>query len=311
MDLAVECRGLTKVFDGFAAVDRVDLEVEKGRIFGFLGPNGAGKTTTIRMLACLIRPTSGTAKVWGLDVTRDYMAVKKLVGYMPESPGYYPEMTPTEFLRYFGRLFRVGDLDAKIEAALKTVGLWGEHNLEVRSFSLGMRQRLNIARLLIHDPKLMFLDEPTSGLDPRGTREVRELIRSLGEGGKTIFICTHILPEVEMICQEVGIVNKGKIVALDSPDNLRDKVRVSNVIEVEMGVGGLPTEEAVAKVRSLPWVKSVSLKQAGQIHVEAATCDEKRPELARLLVESGAELLSMNLQEPTLEDVFMSYTEDA
>jgi ABC-2 type transport system ATP-binding protein len=173
-----------------------------------------------------------------------------------------------------------------------------------------MRQRLNIARLLIHDPKLMFLDEPTSGLDPRGTREVRELIRSLGEGGKTIFICTHILPEVEMVCQEVGIVNKGRLVALDSPDNLRDKVRVSNIIKVEMGHGGPGDEEIAAKVRSLPWAKKVSIVQAGLMQVEADTSDEKRPELARLLVESGAQLLSMNLLEPTLEDVFMSYTED-
>lgn len=308
MDFAVECRGLTKTFDGFAAVDQIDLSVGKGTVFGFLGPNGAGKTTTIRMLACLIRPTSGSASVWGMDVERDYMSVKRIVGYLPESPGYYPEMTPMEFLRYFGRLFRVKNLDVVLEEALKKVGLYDERGLEVKSFSLGMRQRLNIARLLIHDPKLLFLDEPTSGLDPRGTREVRDLIRDLGESGKTIFLCTHILPEVEMVCREVGIINRGRIVALDSPEGLRKKVKASNVIEVGIGPGGARPEDLVTRIGSLPWAKEVAMKGEGLIAIEVGTLEEKRPELARLMVQWGAELLCMNLQEPTLEDVFMSYT---
>jgi len=308
MDTAVECRGLTKIFDGFAAVDHIDLTVARGTVFGFLGPNGAGKTTTIRMLACLIRPTSGSASVWGLDVGRDYMSVKRIIGYLPESPGYYPEMTPLEFLRYFGRLFRVKNQGTVVEEALKKVGLYDERGLEVKSFSLGMRQRLNIARLLIHDPKLLFLDEPTSGLDPRGTREVRDLIRALGEGGKTIFVCTHILPEVEMVCEEVGIINKGRIAALDSPDGLRSKVKASNVIEVGVGRGGARPDDLVTMIRSLPWAKEVTVKSEGVIAVEVGTLEEKRPELARLLVQWGADLLCMKLQEPTLEDVFMSYT---
>jgi len=308
MDIAVKCHGLTKTFDGFAAVDHIDLNVGKGIVFGFLGPNGAGKTTTIRMLACLIRPTSGSASVWGMDVERDYMSVKKIIGYLPESPGYYPEMTPLEFLRYFGRLFRVKNLDSVVEEALKKVGLYDERGLEVRSFSLGMRQRLNIARLLIHDPKLLFLDEPTSGLDPRGTREVRDLIRALGEAGKTIFVCTHILPEVEMICQEVGIINRGRIVAVDSPEGLRNKVKASNVIEVGIGPGGTRPEDLVTMIKSISWAKDVTMKGEGVMAVEVGTLEEKRPELARLLVQWGAELLCMNLQEPTLEDVFMSYT---
>jgi len=309
MELAVECNQLTKTFDGFNAVDHIDLHVEKGKIFGFLGPNGAGKTTTIRMLACLIRPSFGSAKVYGLDVVTEYMTVKKEIGYLPESPGYYPEMTPKEFLTYFARLFRVRRPEKRIEAALKTVGLYDERNLQVGSFSLGMRQRLNIARTLLHDPSLLFLDEPTSGLDPRGTKEVRELIRSLGEGGKTIFLCTHILPEVEMVCEEVGIVNKGRIVALDTPGNLRRKIRVSNIIHVGLGPGGRPTDELVEAIKSLEWVKDVTVVDDGNLAVEALTHEERRPELARLLVQSGGELLYLNIEEPTLEDVFMSYTE--
>lgn len=309
MDLAVECSELTKAFDGFLAVDHIDLEVERGRVFGFLGPNGAGKTTTIRMLACLIRPTSGSASVWGMDVATEYMEVKRNVGYLPESPGYYPEMTPEEFLTHFARLFRVKGAEARIDEGLRTVGLFDERNLQVRSFSLGMRQRLNIARILLHDPRLLILDEPTSGLDPRGTREVRELIRSLGEGGKTIFLCTHILPEVEMVCEEVGIVHRGRIVAVDTPDNLRDKVRVSNVIHVLLGSGGPPVEEILARVRELTWVKDARQKEELELAIEASSTEEKRPELARVLVEQGAQLLSMDLEEPTLEDVFMSYTE--
>ena len=172
-----------------------------------------------------------------------------------------------------------------------------------------MRQRLNIARILLHEPKLLILDEPTSGLDPRGTREVRELIRELGEGGRTIFLCTHILPEAELVCNEIGIVNKGRIVALDTPDNLREKVRVTNIIHVGLGPGGRPREELVSIVKGLPWVKNVDLEEDNSLAVEANTPDERRPELARLLVESGAELLCMDLDEPTLEDVFMSYTE--
>jgi len=308
LDLAVECKELTKAFDGFMAVDHIDLAVKRGRIFGFLGPNGAGKTTTIRMLACLIRPTHGSARVWGLNIATDYMAVKRTVGYLPESPGYYPEMTPLEFLRHFSRLFRVKNAEEVMKESLNTVGLYDERNLQVRAFSLGMRQRLNIARILIHDPKLLILDEPTSGLDPRGTREVRELIRSLGEGGKTIFLCTHILPEVEMVCEEVGIVNKGKIVALDTPDNLREKVRVSNIIHVGLASGGTSVADLIPVIKSLPWVKGVQ-DEDHTMAIEASTNEEKRPELAKLLVENGAELLCMDLEEPTLEDVFMSYTE--
>ena len=308
MDLAVECNELTKAFDGFLAVDHIDLAVEKGRVFGFLGPNGAGKTTTIRMLGCLIRPTSGSAKVWGMDVLTDYMSVKKTVGYLPESPGYYPEMTPMEFLRHFSRLYRVKNAEEIMEESLRIVELYGERNLQVRAFSLGMRQRLNIARTLLHDPKLLILDEPTSGLDPRGTKEVRELIRSLGEGGKTIFLCTHILPEVEMVCEEVGIVNKGRIVALDTPDNLRERVRVSNIIHVGLASGGTSVEELIPTIKSLPWVKEVR-DEDHTMAIEASTTEEKRPELARILVDKGAELLCMDLEEPTLEDVFMSYTE--
>ena len=308
MNLAVECKELTKAFDGFMAVDHISLGVERGRIFGFLGPNGAGKTTTIRMLACLIRPTHGSASVWGMNIATDYMEVKRTVGYLPESPGYYPEMTPLEFLRHFSRLFRVKDAEKVMDDALRTVGLYDERNLQVRSFSLGMRQRLNIARILLHDPKLLILDEPTSGLDPRGTREVRELIRSLGEGGKTIFLCTHILPEVEMVCEEVGIVNKGKIVALDTPDNLRDRVRVSNVIHVGLAPGERSVDDLVSIIKELPWVKEVR-EEGERLAVESITVEEKRPELARILVQNGAELLCMDLEEPTLEDVFMSYTE--
>lgn len=309
MDLAVECRQLTKAFDGFLAVDHIDLEVEKGKVFGFLGPNGAGKTTTIRMLSCLIRPTFGSAKVWGMDVGTEYMAVKRTVGYLPESPGYYPEMTPLEFLGYFSRLFRVRSAEKRIDDALRTVGLFEERGLQVGSFSLGMRQRLNLARILLHDPNLLFLDEPTSGLDPRGTKEIRELIRSLGEEGRTIFVCTHILPEVEMVCQEVGIVNRGRIVALDTPDNLREKVRVTNVIHVGLGTGSTPIDDLLSIIKSLSWVKEVREEDGGMLAVEANTSEEKRPELARILVENGAELLCMDLEEPSLEDVFMSYTE--
>ena len=306
-DLAVECRGLTKTFEGFRAVDGIDFEVEKGMVFGFLGPNGAGKTTTIRMLSCLIRPTSGTAFVWGHDILTDYMSVKRTVGYLPESPGYYPEMTPVEFLRYFARLFRVDKSREKIEESLRRVGLYEERNLIVRSFSLGMRQRLNIARTLLHDPKLLVLDEPTSGLDPRGTREVRQLILDLGETGKTIFLCTHLLPEVEMICEKVGIVNRGRLVAMDTPDNLRRGISAANVITVELLPDGR-TDEMLRRVESLEWVESARFDDDERMIVESNTTVEKRPELAKVLVESGAQLLSIDLKEPTLEDVFMSYT---
>jgi ABC-2 type transport system ATP-binding protein len=309
MSLAVECRGLTKSYDGFVAVDHIDLSVDQGRIFGFLGPNGAGKTTTIRMLGCLIRPTAGSAKVWGMDVGTDYISVKRTVGYLPESPGYYPEMTPLEFLGYFSRLFRVKGAEPIIDGALRTVGLHEERNLQVGAFSLGMRQRLNIARILLHDPRLLILDEPTSGLDPRGTREVRELIRSLGEGGKTIFLCTHILPEAEMVCDDLAILNKGKIAALDSPDDLRHKVRATNIIRVGVGSGGVPVEDITTAIEGLPWVKSVTVGEGGTLAVEAGTFEEKRPDLARFLVKLGAELLSLDLEEPTLEDVFMTFTE--
>ncbi len=306
-DLAVKCRGLSREFDGFRAVNDMNIEVEKGKVFGLLGPNGAGKTTTIRMLTCLIRPTSGTAFVWGHDIISDYMAVKRTVGYLPESPGFYPEMTPKEFLTYFSKLFRIGNAEERIKEALKRVSLYEEKDLILRSFSLGMRQRLNIARTLLHDPNLLILDEPTSGLDPRGTREVRNLILDLGESGRTIFLCTHILPEVEMVCDQVGIINEGNLVALDTPDNLREGVRVTNVIDVRLSLD-TPMDVIRDEVNSLSWVQEVTMSEVGRMKVKANTSLEKRPELARVLVEAGGGLLSMDLREPTLEDVFMSYT---
>lgn len=213
---------LTKKYKDFTAVDHLCLEVKEGSIFGFLGHNGAGKTTTLSMLTTLILPTSGCATIGGLDVVKDNLKVRKLLGYLPESVMLYGELTARENLRFFGRLSEIDNIDARIDEILELLKFNAWKDQKIRNFSKGMRQRIGIAQAIMHKPKILFLDEPTSGLDPQGTKDMRNLLLMLNkEWGTTIFMNTHLLSEVTNICTDIGIISHGNLLAADSLSNIQ------------------------------------------------------------------------------------------
>jgi len=226
MGAVIQTENLTRRYGRQVAVDGLTIEINEGEIFGFLGPNGAGKTTTILMLLGLTEPTSGWARVLGVDPARDPLQIKRQVGYLPENVGFYDDMTGRENLRFMARLNRLPEdkAGAKIEEALAAVGLNGEGDKLVGAYSRGMRQRLGIAELLIKDPKLLILDEPTLGLDPDGTVKMLDLIKSLSSGRRiTVMLCSHQLEQVQRICTRVGIMIKGKLVALGTIEELAQR----------------------------------------------------------------------------------------
>src|SRR5919112_3528434 len=229
----IKVEGLTKRYARTVAVDNISFEVEKGQIVGFLGPNGAGKTTTMRVLTCFLPPTSGTANVAGFDVIEHPMEVKKRIGYLPESPPVYPEMEVAEYLNFVGRLKGIssGDIARRVDEVMGRCAVGDVRDKLIGKLSKGYRQRVGLAQAIIHNPDVLILDEPTSGLDPKQIHETRDLIRGLA-GDHTIILSTHILPEVEQICEQVIIISKGKVVATDSVLKLTNRLRGGETITV-------------------------------------------------------------------------------
>jgi len=230
---AVQAEELTKKFKDFTAVDHVSFNVKKGEVFGFLGPNGAGKTTTINMLCTLMQPTEGKATVGGYDVVREADEVRKRIGVVTEKLIMYDQLTAIENLKFFGKLYDVPDheLNKRAEELVKLIDLWDWRNIKVSSFSSGMRQRLNFVRALIHNPKILFLDEPTVGLDPATARNIREMIAKLNSDGCTIILTTHQMEVADQLSHMISIIDNGKIIALDTPENLKAKVGPEATLE--------------------------------------------------------------------------------
>ncbi|MEM3727126.1 MAG: ATP-binding cassette domain-containing protein, partial [Candidatus Bathyarchaeia archaeon] len=230
MSEVIIAKNLTKKFNSFTAVDHINFEVKEGEIFGFLGPNGAGKSTTIRMLCTLTKPTEGTAIVGGYDVTKQAEKVRRIIGLVAEKLILYPQLTAVENLKFFGKLYglRGKHLEDRVKELLDMVLLTRFKDFPVGGYSSGMRQRLNIVRGLIHDPKIVFLDEPTAMLDPQSVQFIRDLIKELKKNGKTIVLTTHMMEEAELLSDRVGIIDHGKIIALDTPDNLKKKYNCSS-----------------------------------------------------------------------------------
>ena len=255
---AIEISGLTKAFGATKALDGVDLAVPEGSVFGFLGPNGAGKTTTLRILTGMARATSGSARIFGRDVSES--AVRSMMGFLPDVPGFYPWMTAEEFLRFSGGLFGLGGaaLDERVTVLLDLAGLSGVTS-KVGGFSRGMKQRLGVAQALVNAPRLLMLDEPTSALDPLGRKQVLDMIASLA-GRTTVFFSTHILADVERVCDTVAILDAGKVVAQSRIDDLKARYGAHRLeIEVESG-----TEDLSAALASRPWVTGVSTAVDGK-----------------------------------------------
>jgi ABC-2 type transport system ATP-binding protein len=289
------------------AVRGIDFEVGDGELFGLLGPNGAGKTTTIKMLITLLLPTSGSARVLGYDVASKPQAVRERIGYVfGGERGLYERLSALDNLRYFAELYGVEPRRqrARIAELLELVGLTGRERERVEGFSRGMRQRLHIARGLLHDPPVLFLDEPTIGVDPVGARDLRATIASLSEEGKTILLTTHYMFEADALCDRIAVINKGRIVAEGSPADLKARVADRTVLEIEaFGV----SEEAIARLRQLEGVRSVSVEdrdQAQLLLVQSAAGHELSAEVERHL--DGARLGRVVVREPTLEDAYVS-----
>jgi ABC-2 type transport system ATP-binding protein len=294
------------------AVRGVSFEIAEGELFGLLGPNGAGKTTTIKMLITLLIPTSGSARVLGLDVVKDAREVRKRIGYVfGGERGLYERLSGLDNLRYFAELYAVPPREQKSRMAelLDLVGLTGREKERVEGYSRGMRQRLHIARGLLHDPPVVFLDEPTLGVDPVGARELRRTIAALTEAGKTVLLTTHYMFEADELCERIAVINKGEIVAEGTPRDLKGIVADRTVIEIE-AFGA--SEEAIDRVRRAEGVTSVSVEErehAQVLLVQSATGLELTQSLLGLL--DGATIGRVAAREPTLEDAYVALVGDA
>ncbi len=305
---AIVARKLTKRFGDLVAVDGIDLEVRAGELFGLLGPNGAGKTTLVRMLTALLPPTSGEASVAGIDVRREPDAARRVLGVVPQALTSDLELTGWENLDIYARFFEVPGAArrARIEELLRRVALWDRRKDLVRTYSGGMRRRLEIARGLIHKPRVLFLDEPTIGLDPQSRRVIWDLLADLRKGEEiTISLTTHYLDEAEALCDRVAIVDHGKVVALGTPPELKSLVPGSDTLEV--GVAAPPPDGIAARVQALPGARTVEVLPKG-LRVRADGGAALLPKAIEALREAGIEVASANLARITLEDVFIHFT---
>jgi len=308
-EVMIEVRDLTKRFNGLTAVDHVSFDVKRGEVFGLLGPNGAGKTTTIRMLSTLTRPTEGTALVGNYDVVKNDNRVRELIGLVSEKMIMYDRLTARENLWFFGKLYGIPKetLNERIEELLKLVQLSDWKDSQVGTFSSGMRQRMNVIRALLNMPEVLFLDEPTLGLDPQSSVEVREFVRKINRENKTtIIITTHMMVEADMLCDRLGIIDHGKIVALDTSTNLKKLVSGADTTILGLEIANL-TSNMNASIQSLKCVNSVSQDNSTHIKVQANGGDAFDTIIDTIRAEKGKINSVQNLQ-PTLEDVFLHIT---
>lgn len=307
-DLVIETRELTKRYDGFVAVDGLNLTVEHGEVFGLLGPNGAGKTTTILMLLGLTEPTSGNVRVLTFDPSRQPLSVKSHVGYMPEQVGFYDELTAFENLIYIAKLNGLARSEAnkRIGEALERVGLAGVTNKRVGAFSRGMRQRLGVAEVLIKQPQLIIMDEPTQGLDPERAREFLETIQSLKEEGITILLSSHLLHQVQAVCDRVGLFVRGKMVLEGRVEELARQV-LGGAYRISLEAAG--SQEAILNaLKDIPGTVNASL--VGENRFEMETQHDLRPEAAQAIVKAGGRLFMLDVKAHSLDDIYARYFEE-
>jgi ABC-2 type transport system ATP-binding protein len=297
---AVELRGLTKLYGRKAALDGVDLTVASGAIFGFLGPNGAGKTTTLRILAGLARPTAGSAAVLGRDVLAAGNQIRSQIGFLPDVPGFYGWMTAAEFLRFAGGLFDLDDatLRARVAALLELAGLAGVE-ARIGAFSRGMKQRLGVAQALINAPRLLLLDEPTSALDPIGRKDVLDMIAALA-GRTTVFFSTHILADVERVCDTVAVLDHGRVVAQDTIDGLKQRHGHGQRLLVEVD----DPARLVQAVAALPWVALVE-RSGATLRLTVSDLPTAERALPAVIAAAGLGLRRLEADEVSLEEVFV------
>ncbi|MGA2938251.1 MAG: ATP-binding cassette domain-containing protein [Syntrophobacteraceae bacterium] len=301
----IEARGLTKFYGPIGAIRNVSFQIDKGEVVGFLGPNGAGKSTTLRILTCYMPPSSGMARVEGLDVIENSLQIRQKIGYLPESVPLYKDLTVRRFLRFAAssKGVEAKRINAELSRVISACGLEKNADRIIGNLSKGFRQRVGLAQALLNNPSVLILDEPTIGLDPAHIIEIRRLIQDL-RGDRTILLSSHILPEVAQLCQRVIIINKGEIVATDSPANLTSQLQ--KTIKIVLEVSG-PIHEFAQAIENMTGVEKVSLVSNGtsRFVIETDPSTDMRPEIAAMAVQKGCGLLELRTIQLSLEDIFM------
>jgi ABC-2 type transport system ATP-binding protein len=296
----IEAHNLSKKFGQRLAVDDLTLEVTEGEVLGFLGPNGAGKTTTIRLLSGIIAPTSGSAIVAGLRPDREPEKLHETIGLLTESAGFYDRLTARRNLEYFAGFYTGLQVKPQVEKYLKITGLWERQRERVGTFSKGMKQRLALARALLHEPRVLFLDEPTAGLDPEAAQEVRQMIKKLSSEGRTIFLSTHNLAEAEYLCHRIAVI-RNRLLALDTTGDLRQRLfRRRVAVRLEAVPAALPEV-----IRRLSFVTGIT-QEGEKLQVDLTDPDRNRPELVKCIVEAGGRVLEVYEEQHSLEEVYLS-----
>jgi ABC-2 type transport system ATP-binding protein len=305
----IRTENLTKYYGDFCALNDLNIEISKGQIFGYIGPNGAGKTTTIRILAALMRPSKGRAFIGNVETTSQPRKVRDMVGYLPDFFGVYEGMRVSEYLDFFGAAFKIPrrKRKARIEEVLETTGSTYMKDMFVEALSRGMRQRVGIARTLIHDPEVLLLDEPLSGLDPTARIETKELLRKLGGMGKTILVSSHILPELAAICNTIGILNHGKLLAFGPVEKVMRGIRHNRLIEVQVVSGAETTAEFLRQNAEQTGMANVQ-RDGTKIRFEWDATDAQLSDLLATLVNKGHKVLGFQEVPISLEEAFMKLT---
>lgn len=303
----VRIENLTKRFNGTLAVDRLSMEIPDGEIYGFVGANGAGKTTTMRIIAGLLAPTSGRVFISGMDVFKEPLAVKRHIGYMPDFFGVYDDLKVLEYMYFYAGLQGISksDCGSLVDSLLELVRLTHKKDAYVDTLSRGMKQRLCLARSLIHDPEFLILDEPASGLDPRARVEMKEILKELRSMGKTVLISSHILPELSELCTSIGIIDSGRLVASGSVSEVVEKLSRSGKVKIKVSS---KEEEAVRLLMEMPGIGSIS-SVSGMIEVNVEGGDEACVRILKTLVDNDIPVVSFQPVEGSLEAVFMHLTE--
>ncbi len=302
--MSVEIKDLTKIYGNQRAIDSISFEAKKGEILGFLGPNGAGKTTTMKIITCFIPQNEGEAKVCGFDTRTQTMEVRRRIGYLPEHNPLYKEMYVREYLGFVAGLHKVSDKKKRVAEMIDLTGLQKEQNKPIKALSKGYRQRVGLAQAMIHDPEVLILDEPTSGLDPNQLSEIRQVIKKLGEE-KTVILSTHIMQEVQALCDRVLIINNGKLVANDSIDSL--KQRVKGEIQVEVEFLESAKKEYLEKIK---WVTSVKSLGGNRWALTSNQEVDIRPQIFKHAISQNLTLVEMNRTNLSVEDVFQKLTKN-
>ena len=303
----IKTHNLTKEVTTTVAVKDLELNVDNGEIYGFLGPNGAGKTTTIMMLLGLEKPTAGSIEVFGKPLDKNYFEIKRKVGVVSENQYFYGEMTAWEYLNFFGRLYEVDEREKKIKALLERVKLYHRRNEMLLGYSHGMKQKIAIARALLHDPDLLILDEPQNGLDPYGIRNIRDIIGEENAKGRTVLISSHILSEIEQLCTRVGILSKGRLVAEGPLDIVKTKVQPDTTLIVE--IENL-TDAIKDKLASEPYVKKMQVEE-NKLILSVDREGDYRAQVARIINENSGLVVGMQTKTYSLEEAFIKITESS